>query len=155
MNKLEALRLEVDSRRRTVAKLGKKASAGQRQHSLPVRGRAPSLGSKTASPNRSAAACCRSVLTSCLMLSHVAQVDSQRAKLPQTRAKGEYEMENTIKVLQHKESKLSATRQSYKEHEALVYHQVGGEREGGGGCGWSGATKRGQAAANLVPCRQM
>lgn len=75
MNKLEALRLEVDSRRRTVAKLGKK-------------------------------------------------VDSQRAKLPQTRAKGEYEMENTIKVLQHKESKLSACRQSYKEHEALVYHQL-------------------------------
>lgn len=34
-------------------------------------------------------------------------------------------MENTIKVLQHKESKLSACRQSYKEHEALVYHQVG------------------------------
>jgi hypothetical protein len=31
----------------------------------------------------------------------------QRARLPQTRAKGEYEMENTIKVLQHKESKLS------------------------------------------------
>lgn len=35
------------------------------------------------------------------------QVDVQRARLPQTRAKGEYEMENTIKVLQHKESKLS------------------------------------------------
>lgn len=33
----------------------------------------------------------------------------QRAKLPQTRARGEYEMENTIKVLQHKESKLSGT----------------------------------------------
>lgn len=75
MSKLEALRLEVDSRRRTVAKLGKK-------------------------------------------------VDSQRSRLPQTRAKGEYEMENTIKVLQHKESKLSACRQSYKEHEALVYHQL-------------------------------
>jgi hypothetical protein len=29
-------------------------------------------------------------------------VDLQRARLPQTRAKGEYEMENTIKVLQHK-----------------------------------------------------
>jgi hypothetical protein len=113
------------------------------------------------------------------------QVDLQRAKLPQTRAKGEYEMENTIKVLQHKESKLSgesmwarigarkesrmyrinrleiavlilhagpclgllptpymlapgrvrahsapslslvtACRQSFKEHEALVYHQL-------------------------------
>lgn len=75
MNKLESLRLEVDSRRRTVAKLGKK-------------------------------------------------VDMQRARLPQTRAKGEYEMENTIKVLQHKESKLSACRQSFKEHEALVYHQL-------------------------------
>lgn len=37
------------------------------------------------------------------------QVDVQRAKLPQTRARGEYEMENTIKVLQHKESKLSGT----------------------------------------------
>lgn len=75
MTKLEALRLEVDSRRRTVAKLGKK-------------------------------------------------VDVQRAQLPQTRARGEYDMENTIKVLQHKEAKLSACRQSYKEHEALVYHQL-------------------------------
>lgn len=62
MTKLEALRLEVDSRRRTVAKLGKK-------------------------------------------------VDVQRAQLPQTRARGEYDMENTIKVLQHKEAKLSACRQ--------------------------------------------
>ena len=52
MKRLESLRLEVDSRRRTVAKLGKK-------------------------------------------------VDVQRARLPQTRAKGEYEMENTIKILQH------------------------------------------------------
>ncbi len=52
------------------------------------------------------------------------QVDMQRARLPQTRAKGEYEMENTVKVLQHKESKLSACRQSFKEHEALVYHQL-------------------------------
>ena len=75
MRKLEALRLEVDSRRRTVANLGKK-------------------------------------------------VDQQRAQLPQTRARGEYDMENTIKVLQHKEAKLSACRQSYKEHEALVYHQL-------------------------------
>lgn len=75
MRKLEALRLEVDSRRRTVARLGRR-------------------------------------------------VDLQRAQLPQTRARGEYEMENTIKVLQHKESKLSACRQSYKEHEALVYHQL-------------------------------
>ena len=75
MTKLEALRLEVDSRRRTVAKLGKK-------------------------------------------------VDVQRAQLPQTRARGEYDMENTIKILQHKEAKLSACRQSYKEHEALVYHQL-------------------------------
>jgi BAR domain len=75
MKKLEALRLEVDSRRRTVSKLGKR-------------------------------------------------VDYQRAQLPQTRARGEYDMENTIKVLQHKEAKLSACRQSYKEHEALVYHQL-------------------------------
>jgi hypothetical protein len=75
MKKLEALRLEVDSRRRTVARLGRR-------------------------------------------------VDVQRAQLPQTRARGEYEMESTIKVLQHKESKLSACRQSYKEHEALVYHQL-------------------------------
>ena len=75
MKKLEALRLEVDSRRRTVARLGKR-------------------------------------------------VDIQRAQLPQTRARGEYDMENTIKVLQHKEAKLSACRQSYKEHEALVYHQL-------------------------------
>lgn len=75
MKRLESLRLEVDSRRRTVAKLGKK-------------------------------------------------VDVQRARLPQTRAKGEYEMENTIKILQHKESKLSACRQSYKEHESLVFHQL-------------------------------
>ena len=62
MTKLEAVRLEVDSRRRTVAKLGKR-------------------------------------------------VDVQRAQLPQTRARGEYDMENTIKVLQHKEAKLSACRQ--------------------------------------------
>ena len=75
MRKLEALRLEVDSRRRTVSKLGKR-------------------------------------------------VDYQRSQLPQTRARGEYDMENTIKVLQHKEAKLSACRQSYKEHEALVYHQL-------------------------------
>ena len=75
MKKLEALRLEVDSRRRTVGKLGRR-------------------------------------------------VDCQRAQLPQTRARGEYDMENTIKVLQHKETKLSACRQSYKEHEALVYHQL-------------------------------
>lgn len=75
MKKLEALRLEVDSRRRTVAKLGRR-------------------------------------------------VDNQRSNLPQTRARGEYDMENTIKVLQHKEAKLSACRQSYKEHEALVYHQL-------------------------------
>lgn len=75
MKKLESLRLEVDSRRRTVSRMGKR-------------------------------------------------VDSQRAQLPQTRARGEYDMENTIKVLQHKEAKLSACRQSYKEHEALVYHQL-------------------------------
>jgi hypothetical protein len=75
MRKLEALRLEVDSRRRTVARLGRR-------------------------------------------------VDAQRAGLPATRARGEFDMENTVKALQHKESKLSACRQSYKEHEALVYHQL-------------------------------
>lgn len=75
MKKLEALRLEVDSRRRTVSQLGKR-------------------------------------------------VEKQRAKLPQTRAKGELEMEGTIKTLQHKENKLSAARQSFKEHEVIVYQQL-------------------------------
>ena len=40
-------------------------------------------------------------------------------------------MENTIKVLQHKESKLSACRQSFKEHE--VGGWVGGVADGVGG----------------------
>ena len=58
MKKLEEIRLEVDSRRRTVADLG-------------------------------------------------AKVEKQRARLPQTRAKGEDEMQNTIKTMQHKENKLA------------------------------------------------
>jgi hypothetical protein len=37
------------------------------------------------------------------------QVEKQRDKLPQTRAKGEDEMNNTIKTLQHKENKLAGT----------------------------------------------
>ena len=35
------------------------------------------------------------------------QVEKQRERLPQTRAKGEDEMNNTIKTLQHKENKLA------------------------------------------------
>ncbi len=58
MQRLEGVRLEVDSRRRTVADLARK-------------------------------------------------IDRQRAKLPQTRSKGEFEMEQTIKKMQHKENKLS------------------------------------------------
>ena len=58
MQRLEGVRLEVDSRRRTVAELARK-------------------------------------------------IDRQRAKLPQTRSKGEFEMEQTIKKMQHKENKLS------------------------------------------------
>ena len=34
-------------------------------------------------------------------------MEKQRDKLPQTRAKGEDEMNNTIKTLQHKENKLA------------------------------------------------
>ncbi len=60
MKKLEALRLEVDSRRRTVSALGRK-------------------------------------------------IETQKVRLPQTRAKGEAQLENTIKILQHKESKLTGT----------------------------------------------
>ena len=58
MQRLEGVRLEVDSRRRTVAELARK-------------------------------------------------IDRQRARLPQTRSKGEFEMEQTIKKMQHKENKLS------------------------------------------------
>lgn len=75
MTKLEGLRLEVDSRRRTVADLGQR-------------------------------------------------IDKQRARLPQTRNKGEFEMEQTIKKMQHKENKLAAARQSFKEQEAMVYQQL-------------------------------
>lgn len=58
MNKLEGVRLEVDSRRRTVAELGQK-------------------------------------------------IDKQRARLPQTKVKGEFDIEQTIKRVQHKENKLA------------------------------------------------
>ena len=58
MNKLEGVRLEVDSRRRTVAELGQK-------------------------------------------------IDKQRARLPQTKVKGEFDIEQTIKKVQHKENKLA------------------------------------------------
>jgi hypothetical protein len=75
MTKLEGVRLEVDSRRRTVAELGMK-------------------------------------------------IDRQRARLPQTRSKGEFEMEQTIKKMQHKENKLAAARQSFKEQESLVFQQL-------------------------------
>lgn len=75
MNKLEGVRLEVDSRRRTVAELGQK-------------------------------------------------IDKQRARLPQTKVKGEFDIEQTIKKVQHKENKLAAARQSFKEQEALVYQQL-------------------------------
>lgn len=58
MKKLEGVRLEVDSRRRTVMGLG---------------------------------------LT----------IDRQRARLPQTRHKGEFNLEQTVKKMQHKENKLA------------------------------------------------
>lgn len=58
MNKLEGVRLEVDSRRRTVAELGQK-------------------------------------------------IDKQRARLPQTKTKGEHDIEQTIHKVQHKENKLA------------------------------------------------
>ena len=35
------------------------------------------------------------------------RIDKQRARLPQTRNKGEFEMEQTIKKMQHKENKLA------------------------------------------------
>lgn len=58
MKRLEGVRLEVDSRRRTVVGLG-------------------------------------------------AAVDAQRLRLPHTRSKGEWQMEQTIKKMQHKENKLA------------------------------------------------
>jgi len=75
MKKLEQIRLEVDSRRRTVLDLSMK-------------------------------------------------VEKMRDNLPKTRAKGEDEMQATMKQQQHKENKLAAARQSFKEHEALVYTQL-------------------------------
>jgi hypothetical protein len=38
------------------------------------------------------------------------KVDKQRANLPKTRAKGEEEMQSTIKSMQHKENKLAGER---------------------------------------------
>jgi len=58
MKRLEGVRLEVDSRRHTVAALG-------------------------------------------------AKIEGQRARLPQTRSKGEFQMEQTIRKMQHKENKLA------------------------------------------------
>jgi hypothetical protein len=58
MKRLEGVRLEVDSRRRTVVGLG-------------------------------------------------SRVDAQRLRLPHTRSKGEWQMEQTIKKMQHKENKLA------------------------------------------------
>ncbi len=58
MKRLEGVRLEVDSRRHTVAALG-------------------------------------------------AKIEAQRARLPQTRSKGEFQMEQTIRKMQHKENKLA------------------------------------------------
>ena len=75
MKRLEGVRLEVDSRRRTVVSLG-------------------------------------------------TAIDKQRLRLPHTRSKGEWQMEQTIKRLQHKEAKLAAARQAFKEQEALVFQQL-------------------------------
>ena len=75
MKRLEGVRLEVDSRRRTVVALG-------------------------------------------------TRIDRQRLRLPQTRSKGEWQMEQTIKAMQHKEAKLAAARQAFKEAEALVFQQL-------------------------------
>lgn len=111
MSKLEALRLEVDSRRRmywlggSIARLdGSPLPRRWLTRSLALTSLFQSLSGTVARLGK--------------------KVDVQRAQLPQTRARGEYDMENTIKVLQHKEAKLSACRQSFKEHEALVYHQL-------------------------------
>ncbi len=60
---MEGVRLEVDSRRHTVAALGGK-------------------------------------------------IEAQRARLPQTRSKGEFQMEQTIRKMQHKENKLAGARRA-------------------------------------------
>lgn len=75
MKRLEGVRLEVDSRRRTVVALGCK-------------------------------------------------IDRQRLRLPQTRSKGEWAMEQSIKAMQHKEHKLAAARGAFREQEALVFAQL-------------------------------
>ena len=61
MKRLEGVRLEVDSRRHTVADLGQK-------------------------------------------------VNRQRARLPSTRSKGEFTVEQTVRRMQHKENKLAGMR---------------------------------------------
>lgn len=75
MKRLEAIRLEVDSRRRTEADLSMK-------------------------------------------------VEKQRDNLPKTGAKGNDQMQDTIRELQHKQNKLAAAQQSFLEHEALVHTQL-------------------------------
>jgi len=115
MSKLEALRLEVDSRRRMYL-LGGSIARSMVRRLASVVPRSPAA--------RSLALNSLSQSFSGTVARLGKKVDVQRAQLPQTRARGEYDMENTIKVLQHKEAKLSACRQSFKEHEALVYHQL-------------------------------
>lgn len=75
MKRLEAIRLEVDSRRRTEADLSMK-------------------------------------------------VEKQRDNLPRTGAKGNDQMQDTMRELQHKQNKLAAAQQSFVEHEALVHTQL-------------------------------
>lgn len=75
MKRLEQIRLEVDSRRRTEADLSMK-------------------------------------------------VEKLRDNLPRTGAKGNEQMQDTIRELQHKQNKLAAAQQSFLEHEALVHTQL-------------------------------
>jgi hypothetical protein len=79
MKRLEGVRLEVDSRQRTVSGL-------------------------------------------------TTTLNKQRATLPpsntQMRTKGEVNVDTTIRKLTNKDNKLAATRQSFKEQEALVYQQL-------------------------------
>ncbi|BDA44078.1 hypothetical protein COCOBI_05-2620 [Coccomyxa sp. Obi] len=55
-------------------------------------------------------------------------IEKQRAKLAPTGTssaqKVENQMDQTIRKMQHKENKLAAARQSFKEQEALVYQQL-------------------------------
>ncbi|CAL5218477.1 g163 [Coccomyxa viridis] len=60
-------------------------------------------------------------------VSQLAQkIEKQRNKLTAAgdRQKGEDNLEATIRRMQHKENKLAASRQSFKEQEALVYQQL-------------------------------